>query len=504
LARKAEAAIRVQSDFSTRRDQKSTDRKETWKESLPRIVSAQNGGVDRVRKKTWGKIALAVAAVAAVAVIGLRLVFRPSAAAVPRYETAEVTRGRIAAMVTASGTLSPLVTVQVGSQISGRIQALHADFNSQVKKGQVIARIDPSVSESQVAQARANEGMAVAAARAAEAALIEARRQHQRTTTLVAKDLVSQAEADTTLAKQETAEAELVSARARIAQARAARVQAETNLSYTTITSPIDGVVISRDVDVGQTVAASLQAPTIFTLAEDLRSMEVHTDVAESDVGRVLAGLPVEFTVDAYPGERFSGEVKAVRYAPKTVQNVVTYDAVVSVDNASLKLRPGMTADVSFMVEELEDALVVPNAALRFRPPDAPEAVRSESAPAAPTSAAGARARRSGSDALAGAGTGAAAESSSGVTTRAAADRAPADAASPRKGSRRLVWVLSGDGAIRSVQVQVGPSDGKNTAILGGELAEGARVVVGLAGTGDAQGSPAPGQNRRPGFGRFL
>jgi HlyD family secretion protein len=448
------------------------------------------------KKKTWFKVALAAAAVLA-ALFGLRLATRPTAAAAPPYETAQVTRGRVAAMVTASGTLSPLVTVQVGSQISGRVQALHADFNSQVKKGQVIARIDPSVPESQVAQARAAEGMAVAAARAAEAAVIEARRQHERTTTLVAKDLVAQAEADTTLAKLETAEAEQVSARARIAQARAARVQAETSLSHTTITSPIDGVVISRDVDVGQTVAASLQAPTLFTLAEDLRKMEVHTDVAESDVGRVKAGLAVEFTVDAYPGERFEGVVKAVRYAPKTVQNVVTYDAVVSVENAALKLRPGMTADVSFMVEELPDALLVPNAALRFRLPEATGAAPSGDATATPrpTAAPGERAQGPRGER--------AAADAPGARSRRPSPEGGRDSASPRPASRRVVWVLSGADAPRAVQVQVGPSDGKSTAVTGGELAEGDRVVVGLAGAATAEG-PASGRGGRPGFGRFL
>jgi HlyD family secretion protein len=445
--------------------------------------------VERVRKKKWVKWVALGGVAAAVAVAGAGIALRPSAEGAPRYETVAVSRGRIAAMVTASGTLSPLVTVQVGSQISGRVQALHADFNSSVKKGQVIARIDPSVAESQVEQARANERMAVAAARSAEATVVEARRQHERTTELVAKDLVAQAEADTTRAKLDTAEADLASARARIAQARAARVQADTNLSYTTIASPIDGVVISRDVDIGQTVAASLQAPTLFTLAEDLRKMEVHTDVAESDVGRVRAGLTVEFTVDAYPGERFAGVVKEVRYAPKTVQNVVTYDAVVSVDNSSLKLRPGMTADVSFLVEELADTLLVPNAALRFRPPGAAEGA----AAGAPGGAAPGGALPAGPG-----------------NAPAAARRPQGGASEPTspRGSRRVVWVASDDRSLRAVQVQVGPSDGKSTAVLGGELAVGDRVVTGIAGapSSQPQAPGAGGENRggRPRFGRFL
>jgi HlyD family secretion protein len=420
-----------------------------------------------VNRKRALRIGLPVAALAAAGVAVLLLVGRSGGATPPRYETSAVTRGRVAAAVTASGTLSPLVTVQVGSQVSGRVLALHADFNSKVKKGQVIARIDPSIFASQVAQARANETAALAAVKGAEAALAEARRQHERSAALAAKSLVAQAEADTTLARLQAAEADLASSRARVAQARAARVQADTNLAYTVIPSPIDGVVISRDVDVGQTVAASLQAPTLFTLAEDLRKMEVHTDVAESDVGRVAAGLAVEFSVDAFPAERFRGVVKEVRYSPKTVQNVVTYDAVVSVENPDLKLRPGMTADVTFVVEELKDALLVPSAALRFRPPDAdPQAL-----PGAPAAANG---------------------------DGGAARRAGARAAGER--GKRVVWVLGTDGALRAVPIRTGASDGKSTAVLEGELAEGDAVVTGIAG---AAAGAAPAANRRM-PGRFL
>jgi len=431
-------------------------------------------------RKRWLKTGLALAGLAAaVAALALFLALRGRGGGAPAYETAQVTRGRVAAVVTASGTLSPLVTVQVGSQVSGRVQALLADFNSHVKRGQVIARIDPSLFESQVAQARANEAMAAASVQGADAALAEARRQHERTAALAAKSLVAQADADTTLAKLEAAGAELTSAKARVAQARAARVQADTNLAYTTISSPIDGIVISRDVDVGQTVAASLQAPTLFTLAEDLRKMEVHTAVAESDVGRVRPGLRVEFSVDAFPGERFAGVVKEVRYSPKTVQNVVTYDAVVQVDNAALKLRPGMTADASFLVEELADTLLVPNAALRFRPPDAKD-----------PSGAGKPAE----DARAGGG--AAARPSRAATL----ERGEKEGG--RRG-RRVVWVLDAGAALRAAPIEIGPSDGKNTAVVGGELAETDRVVVGTVGASRPAASDTT--NRRPpGPGRFL
>jgi HlyD family secretion protein len=363
------------------------------------------------------------------------------------FETAEAARGPIAARVTATGTLSPLVEVQVGSQVSGRIQELLADFNDPVTRGQVIARIDPRLFETEVARARANETAAGAAVARARADLTDARLKHERASGLYARGMGAKADADTAQAAFEAAQAALASAEAAREQARAALAQAETNLGYTTIYSPIDGVVISRDVDVGQTVAASLQTPTLFTIAEDLRKMEVHTHVAEADVGRLRAGMPVEFGVDAWPGERFRGAVKEVRYAPETVQNVVTYDAVVSVDNAELKLRPGMTAEVVFLVEERADALTVPNAALRFVPPD--ELLADVAAP--PAAEGG--------------------------------------------GASRVLWVLEG-GAPKPVRVQVGITDGRNTEVSGGGLAAGDRVIIGLGAAADGE--------RRPTFGRFL
>lgn len=361
------------------------------------------------------------------------------------FETAVAARGPIGARVTATGTLSPLVEVQVGSQVSGRIQELRVDFNSPVTRGQVIARIDPRLFESEVARARANLAAAEATVTRAGADLTDARLKHERAAGLYARGMGAKADADTALATHEAAQAALESARAAREQARAALAQAETNLGYTTIHSPIDGIVISRDVDVGQTVAASLQAPTLFTIAEDLRKMELHTHVAEADVGRIQRGMAAEFGVDAWPGEGFHGVVKEVRYAPETVQNVVTYDAVVSVDNAELKLRPGMTAEVVFLVESREDALTVPNAALRFVPPE---------------------------DLL-------------------AKVEPPPDGG----GASRVVWVLA-DGAPKPVRVQVGITDGRQTEIAGGALAAGDRVITGLRGEGS--------EPRRPTFGRFL
>lgn len=284
------------------------------------------------------------------------------------FTTAEVSRGDIASWVTATGTLSPRVTVEVGSQISGRILQLFADFNTQVKKGQLVAKIDPLIFESEVASAKASVASAEATIKGTEAQLSNARLSYQRSKSLAEKKLVSQSEADTALSQQKLLEAQLLTNKAQLAQAKANLEMKMTNLAYTKIYSPIDGVVISRDVDVGQTVAASMQAPTLFSIAEDLRKMEINTSVAESDVGAIRQGMDVEFSVDAYPNITFQGVVKEVRYSPTTSQNVVTYNAVVSVENPDLKLLPGMTAEVRFKTAEEHDVLVVPNTALRFKP----------------------------------------------------------------------------------------------------------------------------------------
>jgi HlyD family secretion protein len=422
------------------------------------------------------------------------------------YQTASVTRQDLAAQVTASGTLSPLVTVEVGSQVSGRIQALHVDFNSRVTKGQVIAKIDPQLIQSDVTKARANMTAARAAVARAEAELGQARRNNQRTSALASKALVAKADADATLATLEASEAGVASAKASLTQARAALTQAETNLAYTTIVSPIDGIVISRDVNVGQTVAASLQAPKLFTIAEDLAKMEVHTSVAESDVGRLTQGMDVEFTVDAHPSDRFVGKVKEVRYSPQTVQNVVTYDAVVSVDNAELKLRPGMTADVTFLIEKRDDAIVVPNAALRFRPPpDVLAQIGFKGPPEGARTGGAARTRGErtggGGEQTATAGTAPRSEILSGDAPRGEGRRGRGGA---ERANRRMVWKMGATGLPEPARVTIGISDGRQTEIVDG-LAEGDRIITGITG---AQAAPAEqnqqgggnrgGGNRRP------
>lgn len=286
-----------------------------------------------------------------------------------KYETTPVDRGRIEAHVTATGTLSALVTVQIGTQVSGRILELKVDFNSTVRKGDVLARIDPQLFNAAVAQAQANLAAAHGDLVKAKAQSADASLQARRAQQLAAKNFIAQADFDTARANAKVAAAAIESARGREAQAVAALKLAEVNLAYTTIVSPIDGTVISRSVDVGQTVAASLQAPQLFLIAEDLRRMQVDTSVAEADIGKLTPGMEATFSVDAWPGEVFRGAVRQIRNAPQTVQNVVTYDAVIDVENPKLQLKPGMTANITFIYAQRDDVLRVPNAALRFRPP---------------------------------------------------------------------------------------------------------------------------------------
>jgi HlyD family secretion protein len=273
-----------------------------------------------------------------------------------QFQTAAVTRGPITQAVTATGTLNPVVNVQVGSQVSGNIQKLFVDFNSKVKAGDVVAQIDPVLFKATVTQA---EGDLASAQAALELAKINA----LRTQALVAKQNSSQQDLDQAMANLHQAEANLKIKQGALDKAKA-------DLDHCTITSPVDGEVISRSVDVGQTVAASLQAPVIFTIANDLTKMQIDANVAEADVGVVAVDQQVDFSVDAFPARTFHGKVVQVRNAPITVQNVVTYDTVIGVNNADLKLKPGMTANVSIMIAHKDDVLQIKNAALRYRPAD--------------------------------------------------------------------------------------------------------------------------------------
>src|SRR5213595_3289281 len=273
------------------------------------------------------------------------------------YQIATVTRGPITQAVTATGTLNPVVNVQVGSQVSGNIAKLFADFNSQVKAGQVVAQIDPALFQATVTQAEGDLA-------SAQAALELAKLNATRTEELFAKKTSSKADLDQAVANLHQAEANVKIKQGALDKAKA-------DLDHCTITSPIDGIVISRNVDVGQTVAASLQAPVIFTIANDLSKMQIDANVAEADVGGVAVDQDVNFTVDAFPARTFEGKVVQVRNAPITVQNVVTYDTVIGVSNPDLKLKPGMTANVSIVSAHRDEALQIKNAALRYRPTEA-------------------------------------------------------------------------------------------------------------------------------------
>src|SRR5689334_14102936 len=290
----------------------------------------------------------------------------------PDYQTAVAEVRNVVSRVTTSGSLQAVVTVDVGSQVSGRIQELFADFNSPVKKGERIAKIDPSLFQAAAVQAQANVAAARANVTRLTVAAEDAERQARRASEVFQQRLISETERDTAVANARSARASVEQGQAQLLQSRAQLEQANTNLRYTDILSPTDGVVISRAVNVGQTVAASLQAPVIFTIAQDLKKMEVHTNVAESDIGRLKPGMRVSFTVDAYPGEPFRGAIRDIRNAPQVVQNVVTYDAVIDVANDDLKLKPGMTATVSIVTDRRRDVLSVPNTALRFRPDGVP------------------------------------------------------------------------------------------------------------------------------------
>ncbi|MDD3530539.1 MAG: efflux RND transporter periplasmic adaptor subunit [Gallionellaceae bacterium] len=382
--------------------------------------------------------------------------------AAPQYRLGKVERGTLAAAVASTGTLNASITVQVGSQVSGQIQALMADFNSEVKAGQVIARLDPASFESRVAQAeadllvaqgsvevaRGNLAARQAEAKRAEVALADARRNMERKQALVAQGFISAAELDTAQAAHDSARealataranvgvqaAQLKSSQAQVAQRQAALRQAQVDLSHTVIRSPVSGVVISRNVDVGQTVAASLQAPVLFTIAQDLRSMEVGIAVDEADVGQVAPGQQVRFTVDAYPGERFAGQVSQIRKAPQTTNNVVTYSVMATVANPDLKLLPGMTANVRILGDEHRDVLKVANEALRFRP------VQADGSPLRLE----VRGRETG------------------------------------PGLPGRVWRLK-NGQPEQVPLRLGISDGSDTEILGGDVGEGSEVILGLA-----------------------
>ncbi len=374
-------------------------------------------GRGRRRRRRWPWVVLVLLVVAAV--IGTQTRDR----AMPEYVTEAAREGSLTVLVTATGTLQPTNQVDVGSEVSGLLADVLVDYNDSVTEGQVLARLDTQTLEARVASSRASLAVAEASLQQAEATVTEAQAKAARSRELAARNIASQQQLETDVAAAQRAVAQTASAKAQVTAARAQLAEMETQLRKAVIRSPIDGVIISREVRPGQTVAASFQTPVLFKLAEDLRHMELHLDLDESDVGQVREGQQAQFRVDAYPGRAFEATITSVRYNPRTVNNVVTYETVLSVANPDLALRPGMTATADILVNQKDRALLVPNRALRFLPPERAEAGES------------------------------------------------ADDSGPR------VWVVR-DGAAVPVPVETGLTNGEMTEVTSGDVASGTQVIV--------------------------
>ncbi len=388
---------------------------------VARTLGVGAGGVAR----RWvGRVIALLVVVGVIAGLAV-LIGRATRPKRTRYETARSRRADIAVIVTATGTVQPLHTVQVGTEVSGRVAAVHVDFNDPVRVGQVLVEIDPEQLEARVREVRAQGAGARAAVQQAEAVLAEARVNLERATGLRAREIVAQAELDTARAAVARAEAGVASARAQQQIAAAALANATTQLGKSVLRAPIDGVVLARNVEPGQTVNGQFQTAQLLTLAEDLTRMELRVDVDEADVGRVREAQTATFTVAAYPGRHFDARVAELRNAPRTVQNVVTYEAVLALDNRERLLRPGMTATVSIVSDRRSQALVVPNAALRFLPPGR-----------------------------------------------------EAEEQRKRLGQGRHVWVERTPGVLSPIALETGVTDGRVTEVLGGAIQPGVALVV--------------------------
>ena len=403
---------------------------------------------------------------AAAAAVGYYI--KVDVAAAPTQLTFDsVSRGDVVATVEATGTLQPVDTVEISTQVSGTIATLGTDFNQQVKRGQVLATLDPALFQTQIDQAKATLLRLSSEVERATVQLEDAQLRLKRAEHLAAEQLLPQQDVDTARSTARVAETTLTGAKAQLSQAQAALTQAQVNLSHTVITSPTDGIVLSRNVEVGQTVSAGLQAPTLFVIARDLTRLELQARVDESDIGGVKTGAAVSFTVDAYPRRRFEGTVRLVRLQPTTVQNVVTYTTIIDVPNEDSQLKPGMTSTVSIETARADDVLRVPAAALRFTPT---EAMLAEFGGAAP-----------------------------------AADASSEGNASPRRRAQSI-WQLN-NGTLHKLPVRIGVSDGANVEIIADGLAEGASIITGVARSEQTDASaPANGGSplvpqipRRPG-----
>ena len=386
----------------------------------------------------------AILSVAVLSTVTLAAFGRGGAAKAPNVTAAPVTRGSIVSVISSTGTLEAVTAVQVGSQVSGAVESLGADFNSIVKKGQVLARLDQSLYRSAIEQAQANVTKAAAELERARVTANDAETKRARAQELAERQLIPKNDLDNATLTRDTAVSQIRSAEASVTQARAALNQAQVNLAKTVITSPIDGIVISRSVDVGQTVAASLSAPTLFVIAADLTRMQLNASIDESDMGRVSKGQTVSFTVDAYAGESFEGRVREVRLNPTITNNVVTYAAIIDAPNPRMKLLPGMTATLNIEVDRRDNVLRVPAAATRFKP--TAEVLEAVDAPAGAKSAPG------------------------------------------------TVWTYI-DGQVAAVPVKLGASDGIWTELVDAPFGEGTALITRVV-IGDESASSAPATSR--------
>jgi HlyD family secretion protein len=416
--------------------------------NISEILGVEHSTHRRRRFMLWGGLA-------AVIIVAVFLVLQLSGdgnSQTVRYHTTEVTRGDLTVTVSATGTLEPVNQVEVGSEVSGSIRSVLVDFNDRVKKGQELAILDTDQLEAKVNQAQATLALARAQVKQAQATVIETRNKLKRAKELASSGMSSEEDRDSAQAAYDRAVADLARTRAEVAQAEAALSAEQTTLAKATIRSPIDGIVLKRDVEPGQTVAASFQTPVLFTLAENLTQMELHVAVDEADVGQVRDEQNAVFTVDAYPNRNFQARITEIHYAPQTVEGVVTYETLLAVDNSDLSLRPGMTATADITVKHIEDALLVPNAALRFTPP---VEVQQNST-------------RSGS--LLG--------SLLPRPPRLAKTRDTSNNAKQQK-----LWILS-DGQTVAVPVTTGATDGAMTEITGGDIRAGMMVITDTLSTG--------------------
>jgi HlyD family secretion protein len=423
-----------------------------------------------------------------------------------KYRTETIGRGDIEALVVTSGTLNPLETIDIGAQVSGRIEKLYADFNSPVKQGEIVAELDQEPLQMKIQQNEASYKSRVAALEQAKVNQDTAQKSYERAKSLFAKSLLSVEEMDAAEANYLNAKSSLVSAEASLAQAKTTLDLSKVDLSYAIIRSPVDGVVITRKVNIGQTLQSGFNVPVLFQVATDLTKMKVECSVDESDIGKVKEGQKVRFTVEAYPNEQFNGVVQQVRVSPETVQNVVTYTTIVNVDNPEKKLLPGMTATVSIIVGEAKNVLRVSNAALRFTPTlSAEEMARIQQEM---------RDRFMAQRQAQGGQTGGAAPAQGASGAPAAGQRPQGQAAGPAGGQggqmaftrqsgggtrpqMPRVWMLDKDGKLKMVMVRTGVSDTSYTEIVRGELKEGDVVLIG---TLSAQSTTADGGPRMGGM----